>query len=347
MGPITFYFPFSDEIDRLRSFDLGDWRVWSDPRCSRRRAWIGQTYLRLREVGHDVVLSAELPESGIVVVLPEPTIYRRFRADTGSKRGVFVLAIRADIVGYRPFIADAEIVQNGMFADEKAAFFIPHWPQPGIIPRDSSRGANVRVLAFKGRAGSLVEEFRNAAWQRDLASLGVEFRVDVPDNNSLPDWHDYSDVDLIIAVRTDFGDRRLRCEKPASKLVNAWHAGTPALLGPEYAYRELRRSDLDYVEVATAREAIDGIRRLKENPTTYAAMQENCRLRAREFSVDRIRDRWAEVLFDRVPELVRSRRYRFSRFVPYRARTIVNVATSPPSPYEFRRMIGAAVRRLG
>jgi len=58
------------------------------------------------------------------------------------------------------------------------------------------------------------------------------------------DWPDFREADLILAVRP--GDRRRATNKPASKLVNAWLAGVPALLGPEVAYRELRRSELEW-----------------------------------------------------------------------------------------------------
>src|SRR5690606_21297249 len=68
---ITFYHPYPEELDQLSDFDLNDWRPWCHPRHSRRRAWILQTWLRLKEAGHPVSISATLPESGIVVVLPD------------------------------------------------------------------------------------------------------------------------------------------------------------------------------------------------------------------------------------------------------------------------------------
>jgi hypothetical protein len=47
-------------------------------------------------------------------------------------------------------------------------------------------------------------------------------------------WHDYSTDDLVLAVR-DLTEKDALV-KPASKLVNAWIAGVPALLGPEPAF---------------------------------------------------------------------------------------------------------------
>src|SRR5262245_14056313 len=64
-------------------------------------------------------------------------------------------------------------------------------------------------------------------------------------------WHDYSNIDAIVAVRplvnhqhvADSSDR-----KPASKLCKAWLAGVPAILSPEVTFQDIRRSELDYLE---------------------------------------------------------------------------------------------------
>jgi hypothetical protein len=257
---------------------------------------------------------------------------------------LFILSIRADIAGFRQFFADAEVVQNGKFADERTAYFIPHWPQPGIIPRAETRGSRIEVVAYKGRTGSLVDAFRSEAWHRRMADLNVKFVVDSPMPGGLPNWHDYSGTDLVLAVRTDFGDGKLRCEKPASKLINAWHAGVPALLGKEYAFRELRKSPLDFIEIESVTEAADAVARLIENPAEYDAMRKNCRKRAAEFTAERIVERWREVLFERLPELARRRRIRFSPAVPFGVRQLINFVTSPPSPYEARKLIGSIAR---
>ena len=89
----------------------------------------------------------------------------------------------------------------------------------------------------------------------------------------------------------------------------------PAVLGPEYAYRELRRSDLDYLEISEPDEAKDAVLRLREDTRLYSAMVENGRRRAREFTAEKILARWAVLLFDRIPRLVAERR--LSPFLPH------------------------------
>ena len=90
--------------------------------------------------------------------------------------------------------------------------------------------------------------------------------------------------------------------KPASKLVNAWHGGVPALLGPEPAYQAMRTTPLDYIEIRSPEEAIRQIIHLKENPELYRRMAENARVRARQFTIDRIAAQWHEVLAGPVAE---------------------------------------------
>ena len=86
-------------------------------------------------------------------------------------------------------------------------------------------------------------------------------------------WNDYSEIDVIVAIRPNTSSQYPN--KPASKLVNAWRAGIPAILGPEIAYREVRKSELDYIEAKNRYEVARAIRRLKDSPELYAGMVEN------------------------------------------------------------------------
>jgi hypothetical protein len=105
----------------------------------------------------------------------------------------------------------------------------------------------------------------------------------------------------VVALRPP--DRRLHTGKPATKLINAWRAGAPAVLGPEVAYRELRRSELDYLEAASLAEARAAVERLAGDPQLYRAMVDNGHTRARELSFAATTGRWAELLFETLPPL--------------------------------------------
>jgi hypothetical protein len=346
--PVTFFYPYPDELESLGEIDLEDPVFWSHEGKGRRRAWILQTYLRLESAGHPVSISATLPEQGIVVLLPESPILEHFQHQfTHRHRNLVIVTVRADTSVYRSYLGDVDIVQNGRFANEdRGVFFIPHWPQPGLIPRDPDRGTTIENIVFKGGFGSLRSDFRSARWKKFLRRRNLSFHIaSAETEGEIPSWHDYRTADLNLAVRPSYGDGGLRCEKPASKLVNAWHAGVPSLLGVEYAYRELRTSSLDYIEVETLDDAMSAIDTLRENPSLYEQMVEHGRSRAREFTPSRITERWARLLFETVPEVARRPTRRGVRMLPKPLRTGANFLLSPPSPYEFRKILGHEMRR--
>lgn len=301
-----------------------------------------QTYLWLSHFGYDVHISANLPSEGIVVVLPEAHILDSFlRRYTSSHRGLMIATIRADVYGFRPALGDVDVTQNGRFADEERTFFIPHWPQPGLVSRNADRGTTIQNVVFKGGFGSLSEEFRTQEWYSGLERRGLQFRISsAQTEGEIPDWHDYSTADLNLAVRPSFADGGRRCEKPASKLINAWHAGVPSLLGREYAYMELRESDLDYIEVTTAKEALTAIDRLLEDRILYQRMIRRGQKRAQSFTPEKIAERWAQVLFRRAPQVAEQRFYQWSRHLPLGMRRVLNLVISRPPLFELRKRGG-------
>ncbi len=245
------------------------------------RAWILQTFLFLRRAGFPAELAAAPPTDGLVVFHAKEA---RALARLRPAPGVALVGVRAD--NRQPLIADFEVLQNGHFADGRRRFAVPHWPQPGLLPRDPARGDRVERLAYKGYAQNLHPGLRSAEWTGFLAERGLAWVADaVPfaglstERDAL-DWPDFRDVDLLVALRPP--DRRLWTSKPATKLVNAWLAGVPAILGPEVAYRELRRSPLDYLEAATVAEARAAVLRLATDPALYRAMVEHGRQRMAE-----------------------------------------------------------------
>lgn len=309
----TFFLGGGEDLAALSGIDPDrDWRELQ----TGERAWILQTFLRLRRAGHPVELSATVPSGGIVVFHAKQE--KEVRRQAG--RETILVAARAD--NREALIADFEVLQNGAFADGRRRFFIPHWPQPGLVPRDPARGERIERIVYKGFAANLHPEFRASEWTGFLAAERIDWVVDAvafAGRNRLElEWPDFRTVDLLLAVRPP--ERKTRRSKPATKLVNAWLAGVPALLGPELAFRELRRSDLDYLEVASVAEAREAVLRLRRDPALYRAMVENGRQRGAEFAVDALVPRWAELLFATIPARAESGRASWFRRLPLTAR---------------------------
>ena len=288
-----------------------------------------QTWARLARAGLPVTLADRAPRDGLVVFHAKE---RHALARTLAWRAdITLVGIRAD--SRSPALADVEVVQNGRFADGHRRVFIPSWPQPGLVPRAPSRGDVIRRVAYKGFARNLDAAFRSAQWSAFLAARGIEWVFDAVEYERHRDaaapvaWHDYSAVDLVVAVRPK--DHRLHTAKPASKLVNAWRAGVPALLGAEVAFRELRRSDLDYLEVAALDEARAAVVRLQERPDLYRAMIENGYRRVTEFGNETLVERWRALLFDELPAFADSPRGTRLRRVPIPVRALLRRLARP------------------
>jgi hypothetical protein len=316
---VTFYLPGEPDPGALRLLDPDrDWREFKRGE----RMWVLQTYLRLVRAGHLAELS-DAPEGEGLIVLHAKHRRDLLRARS-STRGAVVVAIRAD--NREAPIADFEVVQNGRFADGRRRFFVPLWPQPGLVPRDPARGTRIERAAFKGFDQSLHPDLRSPAWTDYLAGVGIEWVHDsvefagVATDRRGVAWADYRDIDLVVAVRPEHS--RLYTWKPATKLYNAWLAGVPAILGPEYAYREQRRSELDYIEVRSLGEAKAAVERLLRDPGLYETMVENGRRRAVEFTAEAILPRWSSLLYEKLPAATGSRRHRVSRWVPRGARLV-------------------------
>ena len=305
--PITFVLVDAERLDRLASLDPDrDWREL----VTGERAWVLQTYLRLRASGRPVRFSDRLPEHGIAVFsCKQRHLLRRLAP---ARTSALLVGIRQD-VGEAPF-ADFEIVQNPSQADAERRFHVPSWPQPGLVPRDPARDTRIETVVYKGFTENLHPDLASGEWRAFLRAEGLRWRLDSvayrervgaaavappAERFAALAWNDFRDVDLVVAVRPP--NRGLHQRKPATKLYNAWLAGVPALLGPEVAYRSLRASDLDYIEVGSRDEAEAAVKRLRTDPRLYRMMVDNGRKRAEAFTVDCIAEQWARLLVEVLP----------------------------------------------
>ncbi|WP_199245876.1 hypothetical protein [[Phormidium] sp. ETS-05] len=291
-APIYFYIPQADWPDSPIP-DNADtyWAGFGGNLTSGVYAWTVQTYLRLKHNGFPCELTGKLPEQGIVLAhrssLP-------FHLQPGDK--LVIVCLKADYDKH-PY-AQIHIVLNQEETQNLAgSYYMPHWIQSGLIPRDAGRGDRFENIAYFGIEKNLAPELRDPAWAEKLQELGLNWRV-----VSRERWHDFSDVDAILAVR-NFAPETDYKWKPASKLVNAWHAGVPAILGCESAYQAERQSELDYMEVTSVDEAIKALQRLRDDQDLRHKMVENGQFRAQSTTPKQLTERWQKFLTDvAIPE---------------------------------------------
>jgi hypothetical protein len=237
----------------------------------------------------DVELVHELPDSGIIVtlsnLLPDGFV---------PQRGQFIAAVTADFLPHPG--AHLQIVQNAAHARRlPGAVFMPHWPQPNLIPRDPARETRFDTLAFFGDPSNLAGELSSPAFAKELESrAGVRFEI--RENTR---WHDYSDVDAVLAVR-DFSRAR-HLNKPATKLYNAWLAGVPLIGGSDSAFSAEGQDGTDYLVARSADDCISHVCRLKNDPSFWKAIANAGTARAATRSRGAVRELWQELCSSGLP----------------------------------------------
>lgn len=248
------------------------------------QAWIYQTWLRLFEVGADVVLVEELPCEGIAV-----TLNGWLAPEFVAPRGLFLAGIVADGLPH-PGV-DLQILQNLWHAQHlPGAVFMPHWPQPGLVPRDPSRGAKLENVCFYGDPRNLASELRSDEWQHRLfKATGAHFKVCRSDC-----WHDYRDTDAVVAIR-GFGRGR-QPHKPATKLYNAWLAGVPFVAGNDSAYSAEGNAGSDYLTARSADEVIARVCELRDMPRLRERLVARGRQRAGKLQTRELITGWGGML---------------------------------------------------
>jgi hypothetical protein len=261
--------------------------------------WTLQTYLRLQADGFPCQLVGEIPDEGIVLAHWDslPPNWR-------PTAKLLLVCLQADRARH-PY-AQIHVVQNPkgllkqvMLLGDRyllpgKVYYMPHWPQPGLIPRDRARGDRFENIAFFGLADNLLPELQASSWQEQVQALGLNWVV----VDNFERWNDYSDVDAILAVRS-FTQKDFTW-KPATKLYNAWHAGVPAILGCESAYQAERKSHLDYLEVSSLDDIIAALERLRDDKEFRQAMVEHGKIRAKETDPANLTQQWKNLITQEV-----------------------------------------------
>lgn len=270
-----------------------DDQILSDRSGGILHSWLLRTYYQLRLVGEDLTVSNQLRRDAINLISVRD--FKLRKRDLSS----FLAVPQGD--AHHSQLANFRIFQNGVRPTGEDGAVIWHWPQPGIIARDPARQDRMEQLCYKGRLLNLDEGFRSEEFIAALDALGVSFEIDAYSGlRGEHSWNDYAASDAVLAVRnlTHYDARK----KPASKLVNAWFADLPAILGPEPAFRELGTPGEDYLEVRSPNEALEAVAALKGNPGLFRSIVENGRKRREAYTNAALTQLWLDTLNGPVAE---------------------------------------------
>jgi hypothetical protein len=259
--------------------------------------WTIQTYLYLSASGFPCDLTASIPEQGIIVVHTDMV-----RPSYKPKPAQFIVEMKPDRAlgsAYTQYVIVQnrhDPIRNGLNRLIVNSAAVNYWPQPGLLPRDPGRGDRFENVCYMGNPEQFIEPEVLAS---QMQGLGLTLKL-VPRK----DWHDYRDVDAVVAVRGPEKSRPAAAKsaiysvrrKPATKLYNAWRAGVPAILSPDVAFEDIRRSELDFLEARSIPEIVQVLRRLQADTALRQSMVRNGRVRGEEFTPEKIAQEWIGLL---------------------------------------------------
>ena len=291
--PIYFYLSPKEWPDRVPNSINESWAMYKGGANS----WALNTYLYLKQYSFPCKLVNQVPEKGIFLAYRTslPTNFK-------PHKQLLFICMQGDISRH-PF-AQLHIVQNpqntlpySMPRSDRYLFpgksiHINHWTQPELIPRNPQRGNKFENIAYLGRAHNIAPELRSQNWKDKLLEIGLNWKI-IEEHQQ---WKDYSEVDAIIAVRSF--DTNTYPTKPGTKLYNAWLAGVPAILGNDSAFELERKSDLDYVKVTTFEEALEALKRLRQDLEFRQKMITNCKQRSEEVKPEALAKKWQNFLIN-------------------------------------------------
>ena len=272
-------------------------------------AWIVLTYLRLKAHGYPVERCSELPRRGIVIT------HTRVLRDGSLRPRPDVLLVCAEGDRGRCINADIHVVQNPL--QERQSWFwkrryIPHWTQPGLMPRDPQRGDKVETVGYLGTEFNLDPELRSDVWLAGLKRLNLRWETRFPSQA----WTRYDDLDCVVTIR-GFHKHWNDIWKPASKLFNAWRADVIPLVSADSAMEWHGVAGEDYLRVDSLQHLLATLEQLKIDPSLCQKLRHNMARRRAEISGDVQLGNWVHLIDSLlVPAYFRKRRQGATMRVP-------------------------------
>jgi len=259
--------------------------------------WTIQTYIYLKHFKYKYQITNSLDVEGIII--SHSDFLPRYIKPSPKR---FIVEIKPDR-SLKSIFANFAIVQNshdpisnGFRKFFISSAYINYWPQPSMIKRDISRGSRIKNVCYVGKIEQFISNV--SSLKKELRKLGMRFKM-IPRK----DWNNYSEIDVIVAVRKNAKTRKKlvasnlsSSKKPASKLINSWMAGVPAILSRDDAFLELKKTERDFLEADDLDEIINQLKRLKNDPKLFHSMIKNGFERSEDFYPEIIAKQWHNLI---------------------------------------------------
>jgi hypothetical protein len=293
-----------------------------------------ELYVRLVRNGLPVTIGPEAVPGSRLVVIYSKSLYQsksmlRQALRSVQQAGGAVALIRSDApVSWRfPVRPLVEFMPTASMVRRPWQRWLPPLPQRGLRPRDAARRGRIRSVAFKGNPTNVPSALLSTEWRDALTARDLEWILDTPSRTDGSDqaWHDFTQVDAVLCVRhPDFGwDVR---RKPATRLINAWLAGSIPLAECEPGYTELATEAADVFFIRTPFDSLDAIDRLNADSSLLRTVEQRIGERAAAFVPEVTLARWQEALVEAASSRRPGLRHRLLPVAVRRARATTAVA---------------------
>lgn len=259
--------------------------------------WTIQTYIYLKLFKYKYHITDSLNVDGIII--SHSDFLPRYIKPKSNR---FIVEIKPDR-SLKSIFANFVIIQNiydpiyqGLRRFFISSAYIDYWPQPSIIKRHLSRGSKIKNVCYIGKMEQFISNVNDL--KKEVKKLGMNFKI-VPKK----EWNDYSEIDVIVAVRrkadndkNSVASNLSTSKKPASKLINSWIAGVPAILSRDDAFLRLKKTENDFLEADNLNEIIIQLKKLRSDPKLFNNMIKNGIERSEVFYPQAIAKQWHSLI---------------------------------------------------
>ncbi len=247
--------------------------------------WIVLSYLHLKHNGFNATISNFPAYNRINVIDGVGSGSKHFQSD------YFYLTCRND--AHYPSFGQYVLHQNLLSTNKSNELYCPQWPQPGLIPRSTSREDKIKTIAFFGQPKrNLAERFQSGRFMSELDKRNINFIIKGKNASSV-DWHDYSEVDLVLAIR-EIPEEFVRL-KPVNKVTNSWLAGTLCITGNEPAAKAAFPGAQMILEANDIDEVLAVIDKLNSNPNQYREYIKKAKELAKNYDESHVLSQWVKI----------------------------------------------------
>lgn len=264
---------------------------------------------RLEARGHKISMGPKIVSTPDVVIF-----FKRYLTSSllDQLSSLFVsnkyptLYIRSDLPRREesPVKVDIEVVPNQLMKKKKNQVFLPPCLQRGIIVSNRASNSMIEKMAIKCNRVNLPTEIYELEDKLKALSPPISLRIDVYEKGAAGlknNWHDFESIDVSLIIRAGMleklNENKIHnMEKPPTRLMNAWMAGTIPIVDRTPSYSEFISNGKDGFIADNMHDVVQIVSRLNANPKYLEAVRKEIKAKQQSLNQKVIVDQWEELL---------------------------------------------------